>query len=98
MFYSLAEQWERWAQAIKNLRPSSATKPGEAFITLRHGGSQRIDAMWMPDPTVDTGELTEVKAEYLRRYFRPKADLEAEHAASVAAETTTRLVLPTEPL
>jgi hypothetical protein len=39
-----------------------------------------------------------VKAEYLRRYFRPKADLEAEHAANAAAELVTRQVAPTEPL
>jgi hypothetical protein len=98
VFYTLSEQWERWAQSIKNLRPSSATRPGEAFITLRHGGTQRIEAMWMPDATVDAGELAEVKAEYLHRYFRPKATLEADHPANGASNAAFHLVGTTEPL
>ncbi len=101
VFYSLTEQWERWAQAIKNLRPSSATQPGEAFITLRHGGTERIAAMWMPDARVDAGELADVKAEYLHRYFVPKAELEGSTATTSTTLTNgaaRRMVSPTEPL
>jgi hypothetical protein len=76
VFYTLSEQWERWAQSIKNLRPSSATQPGEAFITLRHGGTERISAMWMPDARVDADELAAVKAAYLSRYFTPKTAID----------------------
>jgi hypothetical protein len=101
VFYSLSEQWERWAQAIKSLRPSSATQPGEAFITLRHGGTERIAAMWMPDAKVDAGELAAVKAEYLRRYFTPKAEVEGTTPSTAGASTNgaaRRTVSPTEPL
>jgi hypothetical protein len=94
VYFSLQEQWERWAQSIKNLRPSSPTQPGEAFITLRHGPSQRISAMWMPDPKVDAGELAAVKAEYLRRYFRPKAEIDQANGTTV----TRAPVSQTEPL
>jgi hypothetical protein len=99
VYFSLQEQWERWAQAIKNLRPSSATQPGEAFITLRHGHSERISAMWMPNPSVDAGELAAVKAAYTSRYFTSKAAIDQAPAnGHTAPPKRWRSTSRTEPL
>jgi hypothetical protein len=99
VYFSLQEQWERWAQSIKNLRPSSPTRPGEAFITLRHGTSERISAMWMPDPAVDAGELAAVKDEYLRRYFKAPSDSEGTAAnGHIPPVKRFRATMRTEPL
>ena len=66
VFYSLAEQWEAWVQQIQDLptRHALMRTPAGAIATVR--------SLSIPDPVVDRGELAEVEAEYLARYFHPR--------------------------
>jgi hypothetical protein len=73
-FYSLAEQWEEWVQALQNL------KRQEALIRRPTGQVAKIRTLSVPDPKVDPQKLSEVASEYLRRYFRPRAEIEKELA------------------
>ncbi len=75
VFESLPEQWQRWAQAIQDLRTGDVHPPGEAFIRIRNRGTTKVTAPWVPDPVVDPGKLAEVRQHYLATCFRSKAEL-----------------------
>ncbi|MGD9890085.1 MAG: hypothetical protein AB7R89_03515 [Dehalococcoidia bacterium] len=75
VFYTLPEQWERWVQAIQDLRPR------EAFVRLPDGVVQQFTTIAVPDPPVDAERLAAVEAQYLETCFRPQVEIEAELAA-----------------
>lgn len=85
VFYSLAEQWESWVQAIQDLPKR------QAFMRLPGGDVTKVRTLPIPDPPVDRAELAEVEAEYQRRYFLPMAEV----ARSVADPPAPELVTPT---
>jgi ABC-type cobalamin transport system ATPase subunit len=78
VYESLDEQWEKWVQAIQDLKTGGSGRPGELFIRLRNQPTIKLTALPMPDPVVDVGKLAEVKTEYLHRYFRTKAAVETQ--------------------
>jgi hypothetical protein len=84
-YYQLQEEWESWIQAIQNLperyfymRRSAQHWPlwYRALRGMAHPKPvvRKLRALPMPDPVVDPGEMAEVEAEYLRRYFRKPKD------------------------
>jgi hypothetical protein len=76
------DQWEAWAQQIAGLEGAEAAsrrrRGGEAFMRLSSGAVHRVHCPYLPRPQVDRHKLAEVKAEYLARYFRAKADVQAD--------------------
>ena len=90
VFYSLPEQWERWVQAIQDL------KPRQALIHLPAGVVRQFTTIAVPDPQVDEERLAAVETHYLDTLFRPQAAIEAELAAyrrptTPSAPPTTRM-------
>lgn len=74
VFYSLPEQWERWVQAIQDL------KPRQAFLRLPTGTVRQFTTLAVPNPQVDPKRLAAIEAHYLATYFREQAQVEAQLA------------------
>jgi DNA helicase HerA-like ATPase len=94
----MAEQWERWVQAIQDL------KQREAFIRCGPGAATKVKTLSVPTPVVDPDQLAAVKEQYLTRYFRDQASVTAElerHRQADAPPPTQkrfRYFVPTEPV
>jgi len=74
-FYSATEQKEMHIQAITKLDKQ------EAFLRLPGDRLYRMQTLNVPDPVVPAGRLAELQQEYLNRYFRPQAAIEADMAS-----------------
>src|SRR5207247_2060957 len=70
VFYSLAEQWEGWCQAIQDLGQR------EAFLKRPNGRVAKIRTISVPDPKVDEDELRRVEQHYLSSCFTAKDEIE----------------------
>jgi hypothetical protein len=83
-YYSAEELRGIWAGCIQNLRER------EAFIRLP--GNNRLYQMRTLDVPqhVDTERLAEVEQEYLRRYFRPKTEIDREIEETLAELTASQ--------
>lgn len=65
----LQEQWERIIQEIQYL------KTGHAFVRLPNDTVKKIKTNKLPNRTITEGRLTEIKEEYLRRYFEKPSQM-----------------------
>jgi hypothetical protein len=72
--YSTAEQKELHIQAITQLAKR------EAFIRLPEDRVYKMECLTVDDPIIDPTMLAAIEGEYLRRYFRKQAVVEAEIA------------------
>ncbi len=83
LFSPLSEQWESYVASVQSLRNR------EAYVRLSDNGSDRVwkvRTLTVPKPTVAPEYLAQIEAEYRRRYFRPKEQIERELAALRAAK------------
>src|SRR5581483_6520370 len=75
-FFSLAEQWEYWVQALQELRPRQAYIAHHTDAWWRrvlHRPTRRVvkvKTLSVPDPTTDRESLARVEDYYLRTCFR----------------------------
>jgi hypothetical protein len=77
------EQWQRWTQAIQDLTQR------HAFVRLPDDRVVQLRSMPVPNPLVDAAELERVKAQYLKRYFRPLAEVAIDRSPPTPVPTTT---------
>jgi hypothetical protein len=63
----MGEQWERWVQAIQDL------KPRHAFIRPTGGQTTHLRTRPVPNPVVSPELMARIEAEYLRRSFTTPA-------------------------
>ncbi len=83
LYYGLAEQREEWTRRV------AALPAREAFVRRPTGKVARIRTLAVPDVAVDPDKLAWVEADYLRRYFRPKEEIEAEMESRRRATSPT---------
>jgi hypothetical protein len=79
VFYNLAEQWQSFAEYLQDLPPRHFA------LKLRGQKVKAGKTSTLPVPRVDPKELLEVEQEYLRRYFRPKQEIEQAWRAPVVS-------------
>jgi TraM recognition site of TraD and TraG len=73
-YLSLPEQWEKQVQALQTL------KVGQAFIRLPDDRLKRVQTPTLPRIKPGLAVLAQIKAEYLRTWFRPYPPLERPSA------------------
>lgn len=88
LFYSPAEQWEEWTNAIQDLRQR------EAFVARVGHPATRIRTLPVPDVVVPPDVVSRVEAAYLERYFRTAADAEQLLGARARMTPTTTRMRP----
>lgn len=76
-YYNEDEQRKNYTRIIENLPER------EAFIRLPHGGFYRMETLEVPKHA-DEERVREVEDEYLRLYFRSKAEVENEQERYIA--------------
>ncbi|TAK28852.1 MAG: DUF87 domain-containing protein [Chloroflexota bacterium] len=101
VFYSLAEQWERFTQELQELRPRHAyvclyspkrrALPLRLLLKSRSRAVTKVRTPSIPDPEVDEVTLQRVEQTYLELYFRPKHEIEKEMSKYRNTHTNAQL-------
>jgi hypothetical protein len=94
IYYSLAEQWQRFAEYLQDLPPRHFA------LKIRGQKVKAGETRTLPVPRVDPKELSEVEQEYLHRYFRSKQEIEraTTDARSIAVASGDQGVSQSLPL
>ena len=71
MYTALNEQWELWTQELQNL------KSRWAYVKLEGVHAMKIRTLSVPTPKVSSSQVSEVLANYRRKYQKTKEEAEA---------------------